>query len=37
MEQENRIKRIEEAMQRYFELQAEQKKSNQAKRELLIG
>ena len=36
MEQENRIKRIEKAMQRYFESQAEQKKSNQAKRKPLI-
>jgi len=35
MEQENRIKRIEKAMQRYFESQAEQKKSNQEKREPL--
>jgi|GEM_PF-6339377 len=35
MAQRNRIKRIEEAMQRYFESQAEQKKSNHAKREPL--
>ena len=36
MAQGNRIKRIEKAMQRYFKSQAEQKKSNQAKREPLI-
>ena len=36
MAQKTRIKRIEKAMQRYFESQAEQKKSNQAKRKLLI-
>ena len=36
MEQENRIKRIEKAMQRYFESQEAQKKSNQAKRDPLI-
>ena len=35
MAQGNRIKRIEKAMQRYFESQAEQKKSNQEKREPL--
>ena len=36
MMQGNRIKRIEKAMQRYFESQEAQKKSNQAKRKLLI-
>ena len=36
MAQKTRIKRIEKAMQRYFESQAEQKKSNQRKQEPLI-